>query len=151
MTVIERTGYTVLDILSDVGGLQGILISAISLLLTILNHNYLDNYLAAKLFKVSSNSEVSLKALPMARRIQEFCFEKILPSKLVCCRRDRKHRAMDQARTSLSKEADILKIFRTQRFVLLALEHLLDPVLHKDLKTRSKYKEVVIEKTNPEL
>ena len=38
-TLIERTGYTILDILSDVGGLQGILISGISFILGILNHN----------------------------------------------------------------------------------------------------------------
>ena len=37
--VIERSGYTLLDLLSDVGGLQGILISGISLILSISNHN----------------------------------------------------------------------------------------------------------------
>ena len=37
--VIERSGYTLLDLLSDVGGLQGILISGISLILSIFNHN----------------------------------------------------------------------------------------------------------------
>ena len=51
LTVIERTGYTILDILSDVGGLQGILISGISLLLGVLNHNFLDNYLVTKLYR----------------------------------------------------------------------------------------------------
>ena len=51
LTVIHREGYTVLDILSDVGGLQGILVSAFSLLLGIWNHNYLDNFIASKLFK----------------------------------------------------------------------------------------------------
>ena len=68
LTLIERTGYTVLEILSDIGGLQGILISAISLLLSILNYNYLDDYLVAKLFK--SESEVTLYALPMSGRIK---------------------------------------------------------------------------------
>lgn len=50
-TLIERTGYTVLDILSDVGGLQGIFVSVIFLFLSVLNHNDLDNYLVSKLFK----------------------------------------------------------------------------------------------------
>ena len=49
--LIERTGYTVLDILSDVGGLQGIFVSVIMLFLSVLNHNDLDNYLVSKLFK----------------------------------------------------------------------------------------------------
>ena len=39
LTIIERDGYTILDVLSDVGGLQGILISAISVTLSIINHN----------------------------------------------------------------------------------------------------------------
>lgn len=52
--LIERTGYTVLDILSDVGGLQGILISGISLIISALNYNYLDNYLVSNLFKYES-------------------------------------------------------------------------------------------------
>ena len=38
-TLIERIGYTILDILSDVGGLQGLLISGISFILGILNQN----------------------------------------------------------------------------------------------------------------
>ena len=50
-TLVERTGYTILDLLSDVGGLQGILISAITIILSILNHNLLGNYLASQLFK----------------------------------------------------------------------------------------------------
>ena len=52
LTTVERTGYTILDILSDVGGLQGILFSAVGLFLNIWNYNHLDNYLASKLFKV---------------------------------------------------------------------------------------------------
>ena len=50
-TLIERDGYTILDILSDVGGLQGLLISMIYYALGILNFNYLENYLASKLYK----------------------------------------------------------------------------------------------------
>lgn len=39
LTVIQRTGYTVLDLLSDVGGLQGVLASGVSLLLSVLNND----------------------------------------------------------------------------------------------------------------
>ena len=45
--LIERTGYTILDILSDVGGILGIFVSGISFILSILNYNYLDNYLVS--------------------------------------------------------------------------------------------------------
>ena len=54
LTVVERTGYTVLDILADVGGLQGFLVSGIAGLLSVLNHNYLDNYLVSRLFTYKS-------------------------------------------------------------------------------------------------
>ena len=47
LNIIQRSGYTVLDILSDVGGLQGILISGISLFLGAWNYNNLENYLAS--------------------------------------------------------------------------------------------------------
>ena len=50
-SLIERRGYTILDILSELGGLQGILISGISLILSVFNHKYLDNYLVSKLYE----------------------------------------------------------------------------------------------------
>ena len=149
LNLIERTGYTVLEILSDIGGLQGILISAISLLLSVLNYNYLDDYLVAKLFK--SESKFTLHAQPIFGRIKEFCIAKLIPRKLVCCRKEQNKFAMEQARESLSKESDIIKMFRTQRFLQMALKHLLDPALRKELKTRSKYKEIIIETKSREL
>ena len=51
LTLIQRNGYTLLDILSDVGGLQGILISGITFTISFLNYNDLDNHLVSKLFK----------------------------------------------------------------------------------------------------
>ena len=50
---VERTSYTVLDVLSDLGGIQSILISVIGLILAILNSNYLDDYLIFRLFKAT--------------------------------------------------------------------------------------------------
>ena len=81
-TLIERSGYTVLDVLSDMGGLQGILVSGMSLILSILNHKFLDNYLISKLFQFE---EIALK-VSQTESIKEFCLEKCLPRKLVCCR-----------------------------------------------------------------
>ena len=56
INLVERSGYTVLDILSDIGGLLGILISGSSFILSIFNFNYLENYLVYKLFKSKSVS-----------------------------------------------------------------------------------------------
>ena len=80
-TLIERSGYTVLDILSDVGGLQGILISAISFILSVLNHNQLGSYLASQLF---TSKAVTLMTT-QSEMIKEFCLGKCTPQKLVWC------------------------------------------------------------------
>ena len=52
---------------------------------------------------------------------------------------------MDQARASLDKEVDIIKLIRSRRFVHNALKHLLDPALRKELKSQSHFKEVAID------
>ena len=49
---------------------------------------------------------------------------------------------MENARASFEKEVEIMKMIRSKRFVHLALKHLLDPVLHKQLKTLSKFQEI---------
>ena len=41
---------------------------------------------------------------------------------------------MDEALTALGKEVDIIKMIRSRRFVNLALKHLLEPTLWKELK-----------------
>ena len=43
--VIARDGYTYLDFLSDIGGMQGLLISVLALFMGIWNHNQLENYM----------------------------------------------------------------------------------------------------------
>ena len=50
LRVISRDGYTLLDWVSDVGGVQGMLISASAFVLSILNFNYFDNYMVSSLF-----------------------------------------------------------------------------------------------------
>ena len=46
LNFVERYGYTILDFLSDVGGISGLLFSGVSSLLGILNANFFDNFLA---------------------------------------------------------------------------------------------------------
>ena len=45
----------------------------------------------------------------------------------------------------MEKEVEIMKMIQSKRFVHLALKHLLDPVLLKELKTRSKIQEIILE------
>ena len=48
---VQRSGYTILDVLADVGGLDGILVQFSSLVISILNFNTLESYLVSKLYK----------------------------------------------------------------------------------------------------
>ena len=49
---LERRAYTFLDLLSDCGGVQSILISILSGFLSIINYSHFDSYMASRLFKI---------------------------------------------------------------------------------------------------
>jgi len=50
-TVVERTNYTILDVLSDVGGLESVFASVVSFILGALNYNNLNSQMIGQLFK----------------------------------------------------------------------------------------------------
>lgn len=52
LRVVARNGYTFLDYLSDIGGMQSMLISAVAYFMAIWNYNYFDNYMVTRLFKM---------------------------------------------------------------------------------------------------
>ena len=56
--VVARDGYTFLDYLSDIGGMQGMLISLLIYLMTIFNHNYFDNWMVTRLYKMENKDDV---------------------------------------------------------------------------------------------
>ena len=49
---------------------------------------------------------------------------------------------MQKARESLEKEIDIIEMIRSRRFVNMALKHLLDANLFKELKEKSKFVQI---------
>ena len=49
---MARSVYNTLDVLSDVGGIQGIVMSIIGLFLGIWNYNNFDNFMASQLYKI---------------------------------------------------------------------------------------------------
>ena len=87
LTIIERTGYTIVDLFSDIGGIQSFLSSIIGIFLSFWNHNYLDNYLVSKLFNVSVAVGESNKQTSQLISMKEFFIDRVLPDILVCCRR----------------------------------------------------------------
>lgn len=49
---ISRSGYTMLDLISDIGGMQGVLISALAIIVGIWNYNMIENHLVSRLYKL---------------------------------------------------------------------------------------------------
>ena len=54
--VIARDGYTFLDFVSDIGGMQGMLISGCAFVLAIYNYRHLDDFLVSKLYRLSTSA-----------------------------------------------------------------------------------------------
>ena len=60
LKMIARDGYTILDWISNVGGMQGMLISAMAFFLSIWNHNYFENYMVSHLFRIQASNDEML-------------------------------------------------------------------------------------------
>ena len=101
LTVVEREGYTFLDLLSDVGGLESILISVFASVITFTNYSNFDSHLASELYTMKSTdrngrSQFSKLLTSDISNIKEY-FLDTLPEKLACCKRSRKQKAMQRA------------------------------------------------------
>ena len=151
---IAREGYTFLEVLSDVGGLEGLLLSFTAAILVIFNHNNFDNYLASRLYKVKddsesdsspggdSNSGFFLEPTKFCN-IYEYMLDTI-PSRLKCkrcnnCRKPRKMEDIEQARIQMAEEINIVEIIKSQRYVSMALRLLLSKTQRNILKEKSRY------------
>ena len=54
LITVERHRYTIMDVLSDIGGLQALLVSVLKLLLTVWNYKNFEISLASRLYKINS-------------------------------------------------------------------------------------------------
>ena len=100
MVRISRDGYTYLDWISDIGGIQGILISAIAIVISFWNYNYLDNTLASKLYRVKDISLNETLAFGTFSGVKGFICD-MLPSCCQCCRGSRNERGLTMGREKL--------------------------------------------------
>ena len=53
---LQRSGYTILDVLSDVGGIQGLLFSFAAMAIGIANYQNFQTVMAAQLYKIKTSS-----------------------------------------------------------------------------------------------
>ena len=56
LELIQRNGYTVLDLLSDVGGILEISTIVITYFLAFWNYNHLENFLVTRLYKLEKEN-----------------------------------------------------------------------------------------------
>ena len=149
--VIARAGYTFLDYLSDIGGMQGMLISGVGYIIAIWNFNMFDNHMVTRLFKMKrpetdDNDEKSWgeKSEFMSPRIlynPKDCIRDLCPT-FVCSRimkSNRRERAFENARDALEKEINIIEIIKSRRYFNGALKQLLSKKQRMKIKERSRY------------
>ena len=96
LITVSRVRYNVIDMFSDIGGIQSILMTTFMLILSAFNHNNFDSYMAQRLYKL----EKEFKSGPAEQdhteffspsktgNIKEYLMD-ALPKKWVCCRKTR--------------------------------------------------------------
>ena len=165
--LISRAGYTFLDYLSDIGGMQGLLISGVSYFVSFWNYNYFDNYMVTRLFKIKKkkcqdvdnceqgpvyNTSPSRSQFKHYFHKSEFMRPRkgynpkeyiidLLPTrcKKRYCRADRLETGFVKAREALQKEINFVEMLKQQRFVKNALKILLSREQRMELKERCRY------------
>ena len=135
---VIREGYTFMDILSDVGGVEAVLISAISMFLSFWNFKHFDNYMAKHLYKMDLESNSKEFNTPYLRNMKHCCME-CLPRKLVCCRRTESMIALYKARKLMESEIDIISLIKSRRYMNAALRELLPNSRIEVLKSQSSF------------
>ena len=121
--VISREGYTVLDWISDVGGIQGILISVMAVLISFWNYNQFENHMVSRLYRLQdAEMQVLMSPRPLSNP-RDFVYKH-----LICCKRGKRsrlERAFEKAREELQNETNIIQIIKSRRFFEAALARLL--------------------------
>ena len=126
--VVTRVGYTVLDVLSDLGGIQRVLFTFFNIVTAIFNFRHFETYLASRLYKVGALANESTYFKSSERKnLKELCLF-YTPKRLICCcKRNKRAKAIEKALESMEKEIDIIEMIRQRRFVMEAIKCLLDP------------------------
>ena len=98
---LEREVYTFLDLLSDIGGLQAVLGSALLFTLSLFNYQYFDEFMASRLYRIMKpDAKEEGKYENYFNRSEFFTPTRYanfknylvdgLPAWLVCCKKSRR-------------------------------------------------------------
>ena len=82
-----------LDVLSDIGGIQSIIITSFSFFIGIWNYKHFDSYMASKLYKLNSRKEPKPKFIVPSRfcNIGHYLMDHLVAEKCrqKCCKKSR--------------------------------------------------------------
>ena len=153
--IYDRTRYTVLDLLSDVGGLSGMFASIFTSFMAAWNYNQLDNFMVMNLFKLSKPKPKpktqEIKIIDSEKGKEEHLwtdylpnfkeyFRSRLPKKLrCCCKLSRKELAFKQGRKRLEKELNILELVKSIRLYRAAFNKIFTKGERLKLRQKSRY------------
>ena len=108
ITVVSRTGYTFLDVLSDVGGLEAIVVSFMAIAIQIINHNDMDTFLVTFLYKTEegnfTRNEIS--------GVKEWLKDHLNGKLTFCCKRNKRQDMIVKARELLDAETDVINLVK---------------------------------------
>ena len=137
-----------MDVLSDVGGIQGILLSFAAIIVSILTTNSLDNSLVQRLYTIpptpERKSKVDLirpeRACPSLKDflmslVPQFCIDRMFkPSS--------REQALEQARQQLLSETSVIELVQQQRLFCMAIKHLLPKPLFNQMQAKSRLRPI---------
>ena len=92
--MVQRKSYTVLDLLSDVGGIASILFSGCAFALGFWNYKHLDSFMVSQLFKMAGSDDSSFFRPTKVGNLKNFCID-CLPRRLVCCTKSSRQMALE--------------------------------------------------------
>ena len=123
---LERRAYTFLDVLSDCGGIQAVLISLLSGFLSVINYSHFDSYMASRLFKIKKEDADTVQYKSYFDKSNFFfppktgnikaCYMNHMPKCAVCCKKDRKQRGIHKSIQALNNEIDIIEMIKSRRY-----------------------------------
>ena len=118
--ILKRSHYSLLDYLSDIGGMQSLLLVSFGFLNAILNSQNSEELLISRLFKFKEERDDSKPDKKTQNQPKTSGFSKLRLYGLICfkwCHRQnqREREAMSRAKLALDKEADIVELLRFMR------------------------------------
>lgn len=148
LTLNERSVNSSFDLLSDIGGLSGILYSFFSLFVNAWNFNLAGNFVIKQLFKWRPPKlDGAKQAEEVEFKVSSLTNFKVwllgwLPRKGHCFNRrsdSRDLEMLNHARQILEQEACLVSVIQAQRFFDETIKTILTPNEYAEIKERSKY------------